>query len=130
MPHRCLSRHSISDFQQISLLEVLLRIEADLDRLTRSERCHTSVAGSIIHRRVIIRSEPSSLMANYSKIERVKLLWSYIAMAVEGNWNLEKQEDIGKVERGPEKLRRETTERLNEDNGLKSKTTQDHCLCL
>jgi len=69
-------------------------------------------------------------MANYSKIERVKLLWSYIAMAVEGNWNLEKQEDIGKVERGPEKLRRETTERLNEDNGLKSKTTQDHCLCL
>ena len=46
-------------------------------------------------------------MANYSKIKRVKLLWSRIVMAVEGNWNLEEQEDIEEVERRTEKLRRE-----------------------
>jgi len=55
----------------------------------------------------MIRAEPSSLMANYSKIKRVKLLWSRIVMAVEGNWNLEEQEDIEEVERRTEKLRRE-----------------------
>jgi len=46
-------------------------------------------------------------MANYSKIKRVRPLWSRIAVAVEGNWNLEEQEDIREVEKGIEKLRRE-----------------------
>ena len=78
----------------------------------------------------MIRAEPSSLMANYSKIKRVKLLWSRIVMAVEGNWNLEEQEDIEEVERRTEKLRREAVGRLDKDNTLKSKTTRDCCLCL
>ena len=47
-------------------------MEANLDRLTRPEQCHTSAAGGGIHRRVTIRSEPLSLMANYSKIKRVE----------------------------------------------------------
>jgi len=47
------------------------------------------VAGSAICRRVMIRFEPLSLMANYGKIKRVETLWSCIAMAVKGNWNLE-----------------------------------------
>jgi len=59
----------------------------NLDRLMQPKLRHTSVAGSGIHRRVMIRSEPSSLMANYSKIKRVEPLWSCLAMAVEGNWN-------------------------------------------
>ena len=37
-------------------------------------------------------------------------------MAVEGNWNLEEQEDIGEVEREIEKLRREAAGRLDKDN--------------
>jgi len=78
----------------------------------------------------MIRAEPSSLMANYSKIKRVKLLWSRIVMAVEGNWNLEEQEDIEEVERRIEKLRREVVGRLDENNILESKTTQDCCLRL
>ena len=60
----------------------------NLDELMQPEQHHTLVAGSIIYRRVIIRSEPSSLMANYSKIKIVKPLWSCIAIAVKGNWNL------------------------------------------
>jgi len=44
-------------------------------------------------------------------------------MAVEGNWNLEEQEDIEEVEKRTEKLRRETVGRLDEDNVLKSKMT-------
>jgi len=75
--------------QRISLLEVLLRAEANLDRLAQPERCHTSVASSAICKRVMIRSEPPSLMANYGKIKRVKPLQSHITMAVEGNGNLE-----------------------------------------
>jgi len=51
-------------------------------------------------------------------------------VAVEGNWNLEEQEDIGKVERGTEKLRREAAGRLDEDNALENKTTQDRHLHL
>jgi len=78
----------------------------------------------------MIRSKPSSLMANYSKIKRVGPPWSHIAVAVEGNWNPEEQEDIGEVERGTEKLRREAVGRLDEDNVLESKTTQDRHLCL
>jgi len=65
-------------------------MEANLDGLVLPEQCHTSVAGSTICRRVTVRSEPSSLIANYSKIKRVELLQSYIATAVEGNWNPEK----------------------------------------
>jgi len=49
---------------------------------------------------------------------------------VEGNWNLEEQEDIKKVERKTEKQRREVAGRLDKDNALKNKTTQDCCLCL
>jgi len=51
-------------------------------------------------------------------------------MAVEGNWNLEEQEDIEEVKRRTEKLRRETVRRLDEDNVLKSKTTRDCRFCL
>jgi len=69
-------------------------------------------------------------MANYSKIKRVEPLWGHIAMAVEGNWNLEEQKDIEEVERRTEKQKRETAGRLDEDNVLESKTTRDHHLCL
>jgi len=69
---------------------------------TQPKQYHTSVAGSIIYRRVMIRSKPSSLMANYSKIKRVELLQSRIATVVEGNQKLEAQEDI---EEGKEKTR-------------------------
>jgi len=56
-----------------------------LDGLMRPEQCHTSAAGSVIHRRVMIRSELLSLMANYSKIKIVEPPQSRIATAVEGN---------------------------------------------
>ena len=69
-------------------------------------------------------------MANYSNIKRVELPWSCIAMAVEGNWNPEEWEDIEEVERGIEKLRKETEGRLDEDNTLEGKMPQDFCLCL
>jgi len=82
------------DFQQISLLEVLSRTEANLNRLAQPKQCYTLAVGSAICRRVTIRSKPPSLMANYGKIKRVELLWSCIAMAVEGNGNLEEQEGI------------------------------------
>jgi len=42
---------------------------------------------------------------------------------VEGNWDLEEQENIEEVERRTEKRRREATERLDKNNVLKSKTT-------
>ena len=101
-----------------------------LDRLMQPERHYTSAASGIIHRRVMIRSKPSLLMANYSKIKRVRPPWSCITVAVEGNWNLEEQEDIGEVEKGTEKLRRETAGRLDKDNVLESKTTRDRRLHL
>ena len=107
MPHRYLPRCLISDLQQISLLEVLLRTKVNLDRLMQSERHYTSAAGSTICRRVMIRSEPPSLMANYSKSKRVKPPWSCIATVGEGNWNLEKWEGIEEVETETGKLRRE-----------------------
>ena len=119
-----------SDFRWISLLEVLSRTEANLDGLMQSEWCHTSAAGSVIHRRVTIRSKPSSLIANYSKIKRVEPPWSYLAMAVEGNWNTEEWEDIEEVKRRTGKLRREVAGRLDEGNALESKTAQDCHLCL
>jgi len=37
----------------------------------------------------MIRSEPSSLIANYIKIKRVESIWSDIAIVKEGNWVLE-----------------------------------------
>jgi len=37
--------------------------------------------------------------------------------------NLEEQEDIEKIERRTEKLRREAVERLDKDNALESKIT-------
>ena len=75
------------DFQWISLLEVLLRAEIVFKDLVLPEQCHTSVASGAICRRVMIRSEPSVMMANYNKIKRVKLPQSHIVAAVEGNWN-------------------------------------------
>ena len=51
-------------------------------------------------------------------------------MAVEGIWNLEKQKDVEELGRRAEKLRREAIERLDEDNALESKMTQDRRLCL
>ena len=69
-------------------------------------------------------------MANYSKIKRVELPQSRIIMVVEGNWNPEEWEDIEEVEKGIEKLRKEAEERLDKDNGLEDKTTQDRYLHL
>jgi len=37
----------------------------------------------------MIRSEPSSLIANYIKIKRVESMQSYIAIARKENWVLE-----------------------------------------
>jgi len=105
-------------------------MEANLDRLAQLEQHHISAAYSTICRRVTIRSEPSSLMANYSKIKRVELLQCCIAMAVKGNWNLKEWESIEKVERGTEKLRREAAGRLDEDNVLESKAIRNPHLCL
>jgi len=68
---------------------VLLRAEANFEDLVLPEQCHTSVAGSVICKRVTIRSKPSSLMANYIKFKRVKLMQSCIAMEIEENWTLE-----------------------------------------
>jgi len=65
-------------------------MEANLNGLALPEQHHTSAAGGAICRRVTIRSGLSSLMAKYSKIKRVKLLWSCLATVVEGNQNLEK----------------------------------------
>jgi len=87
---------------------VLLRVEVSLDRLMQPEQYYTSAASGIIHRRVMIKSELSLLMANYSKIKRVRPSWSCITVAVEGNWNLEEQKDIGEIEKGTEKLRRDS----------------------
>ena len=61
-------------------------------------------------------------MANYGKIKRVELTWSYITTTVGGNWVSEKQEDIGSVVRRLEKLKREVEEEFDKDNMLKSKT--------
>ena len=69
-------------------------------------------------------------MANYSKIKRVETLQNRIIMAVEGNWNIEEQEDIEEVKRRTGKLRRGVAGRLDEGNALKGKTAQDCCLCL
>ena len=69
-------------------------------------------------------------MANYSKIKRIEPPQSYIATAVEGNWNPEEWEDIEEVARGIEKLRKKAEGRLDKDNTFKGKITQDHCLCL
>jgi len=88
------------------------------------------VASSVIYRRVIIRAEPLLLMANYRNIKRIEPTWSCIGMAVKGNWNLEEQKDVEELERRAEKLRREAIERLDEDNALESKMTQDCHLCL
>jgi len=86
-------------------------MEANLDRLAWPKRYHTSAASSIIHRRVTIRSKPSSLMANYSKIKRVEPPWSHLTMAVKGNWNTEEWENIEEVKRRTGKLRREVVGR-------------------
>jgi len=51
-------------------------------------------------------------------------------MAVKGNGNLEEQESIEQIERGIEKLRRETTGRLDEDNILEGKMTRNYRLYL
>ena len=77
------------DFQWISLLEVLSRAEVNLDGLAQPEQHHTSVASGAICRKVMIKSELPSLMANYGKIKGVEPLRSRIAMAVEGNGKLE-----------------------------------------
>ena len=69
-------------------------------------------------------------MANYGKIKRVKPPQSYIIIAVEGNRNLEEQEGIEEIERGTKKLRRETVGRLDEDNALENKITQNYHLYL
>ena len=91
---------------------------------------HTSAASSTIFRRVTIRSEPSSLMANYIKIKRVELMRSCIGTTVEENWVLEKCDDIGEVMDKIRKLEREVEGRIDKDNALESKTTRDRCLLL
>jgi len=56
---------------------VLLRVETNFEDQALLEWYHTLVAGSVIFRRVTIRSKPSSLMANYIKIKRVELAQSH-----------------------------------------------------
>ena len=51
-------------------------------------------------------------------------------MAVEENWTPEEWENIEEIERGIEKMRRDAEERLDEDNTLKGKITQDCYLLL
>ena len=51
-------------------------------------------------------------------------------MAVEGNCNLEEQEGIEEIERGIEKWRREAAGKLDKDNTLEDKMTQNRCLYL
>jgi len=51
-------------------------------------------------------------------------------MTVEGNWTPEEQEGIEEIERGIEKVKRDAEGRLEEDNTLESKTTQNCHLCL
>jgi len=109
---------------------VLSRAEVNFKDLVLPEWHHTSVASSTIFRRVTIRSEPSSLMANYIKIKRVELMQSCIATTVEENWILEKCDDIGEVMDKIRKLEREVEGRIDKDNALESKTTRDHCLLL
>jgi len=60
-------------------------MEVNLNGLALLEQYHTLVASGAIFKRVTIRSGPSSLMANYSKIKRVEPPYSYIAMAVKEN---------------------------------------------
>jgi len=54
----------------------------------------------------------------------------HIATTVEGNWVLEKWDDIGEVVDRIRKLERVVEGRIDEDNVLESKTTQDCCLLL
>ena len=56
--------------------------------------------------------------------------WSCIATTVEGNWVLEKWDNIGEVVDRIRKLEREVEERIDKDNALKSKTTRDRHLLL
>jgi len=109
---------------------VLSRAEVNFKDLVLPEWHHTSVASSTIFRRVTIRSEPSSLMANYIKIKRVELMRSCIGTTVEENWVLEKCDDIGEVMDKIRKLEREVEGRIDKDNALESKTTRDRCLLL
>ena len=109
---------------------MLSRAEVNFKDLVLPEWHHTSVASSTIFRRVTIRSEPSSLMANYIKIKRVELMRSCIGTTVEENWVLEKCDDIGEVMDKIRKLEREVEGRIDKDNALESKTTRDRCLLL
>jgi len=78
----------------------------------------------------MIRSRPSSLMANYSKIKRVAPSRSHLAMAVEGNWKTEKCKYIEEIKRRTRKLRREVVGQLDKGNARENKTAQDRRLCL
>jgi len=69
-------------------------------------------------------------MANYSKIKRGKLTQSCITTTVEGNWVLERWDDIEEVVNRIRKLEKEAEGRINKNNTLESKTTQDHHLFL
>jgi len=71
----------------------------------------------------MIRPKPSLLMANYSKIKRGELMWSCIATTVEGNWVLEKWNNIEEVVNRIRKLEREVEGRIDKDNMLEGKTT-------
>jgi len=69
-------------------------------------------------------------MANYSKIKRGKLTQSCITTTVEGNWVLERWDDIEEVVNRIRKLEKEAEGRINKNNTLESKTTQDYHLFL
>jgi len=64
---------------------MLLRMEANLDKLIQPERYPISAASSIINRTVMIRAKPLSLMANYSKIKEIEPLWSHVGTTMEGS---------------------------------------------
>ena len=73
-------------------------MEANFEDLVLLEWCYTLVAGRAIFRKVMIRSEPSSLMANYINIKQVESTQSCIAMAREENWVPEEWENTEESE--------------------------------
>jgi len=85
---------------------------------------------SLIITTVTIKSKLLLLMANYSKNWKNKSSLRLYCNAMEGNWNLEKQEGVEKIVEKLEKSEREVREKIDEDSMLKSKITQDYCLFL
>jgi len=61
-------------------------------------------------------------------IKRDESMWSHITTTVEGNWVLERWDNIKEVMDRIKKLEREVEGRIDKDNMLKSKMTQCHTI--